>query len=202
VPEDAWTAIKYPNAIWDDQLAAWVSDAEVAEAPYTAFASKKGQAVTARLIIRRVRDLNKKAGAGQDELFPVYRYHAVFTDSPLELIQAEEQHRDHAIVEQVFADWSDGPLAHLPSGSFPANAAWLTCAAIAHNLLRAAGALASLAYARARGATVRRDLIDVAARTARTGRGHITLHLPQGWHRETEWMNLFEAACGPPAAAA
>jgi hypothetical protein len=202
VPEDAWTAIRYPNAIWDDQLAAWVSDAEVAEAPYTAFASKKGQAVTARLIIRRVRDLNKKAGAGQDELFPVYRYHAVFTDSPLELIQAEEQHRDHAIVEQVFADWSDGPLAHLPSGSFPANAAWLTCAAIAHNLLRAAGALASLAYARARGATVRRDLIDVAARTARTGRGHITLHLPQAWHREHEWMTLFAAACGPPATAA
>ena len=87
-------------------------------------------------------------------------------------------------------------------GSFPANAAWLTCAAIAHNLLRAAGSLASLAYARARGATLRRDLIDVAARTARHGRGHITLHLPQGWHREHQWMTLFEAACGPPAAAA
>ena len=63
------------------------------------------------------------------------RYHAVLSDSPFELVQAEGQHRDHAIVEQVFADWSDGPLAHLPSGSFPANAAWLTCAAIAHNLL-------------------------------------------------------------------
>ncbi len=105
-------------------------------------------------------------------------------------------------MEQVFADWSDGPLAHLPSGSFPANAAWLTCAAIACNLLRAAGALASLAYARARGATLRRDLINVAARTARSGRGHITLHLPEGWHREHEWMTLFHAACGPPAPAA
>ena len=197
IPEDAWTAIRYPRAIWDDQLRAWVSDAEVAEAPYTAFTSKKGQAVTARLIVRRVRDLNKQAAAGQDELFPLWRYHAVFTDSPFELLQAEGQHRDHAIVEQVFADVTDGPLAHLPSGSFAANAAWLACAAIAHNLLRAAGALASLAYARARGATLRRDLINVAARTARSGRGHITLHLPEGWHREHEWLTLF-AACGRP----
>ena len=124
IPEDAWTAIKYPRAIWDDQLRAWVSDAEVAEVTYTAFTSKKGQAVTARLIVRRVRDLNKQAAAGQDELFPVWRYHAVFTDSPFELIQAEGQHRDHAIVEQVFADVTDGPLAHMPSGSFAANAAW------------------------------------------------------------------------------
>jgi hypothetical protein len=199
---DAWTPIKYPRAIWDGQLACWVSDAEVAEVKYTAFIRKKGQAVTARLIVRRVKDLNRQAGCGQDELFPVWRYHAVFTDSPFTLIQAEEQHRDHAVVEQVLADLSDGPLAHLPSGSFPANAAWLACAAIAHNLLRAAGSLASLACAKARGATLRRDLIDVAARTARHGRGQITLHLPEGWHRQAEWMNLFEAACGPPAHAA
>src|SRR5271165_4596669 len=77
IGEDAWTAIKYPQAVWDDQLDAWISDAEVAEIEYTAFASKKGRAVTARLIVRRVRDLNKKAAAGQDELFPVWRYHAV-----------------------------------------------------------------------------------------------------------------------------
>ena len=87
-------------------------------------------------------------------------------------------------------------------GSFPANAAWLACAAISCNLLRAAGSLASLAYAKARGATLRRDLINVAARTARHGRGHLTLHLPAGWHREQEWMNLFEAATGPPLAQA
>jgi Transposase DDE domain group 1 len=202
IGEDAWTPIRYPRAIWDDQLGAWVSDAEVAETQYTAFASRKGRAVTARLVVRRVRDLNKQAGAGQDELFPVWRYHAVFTDSPFELVQAEGQHRDHAVVEQVFADWVDGPLAHLPSGVFAANAAWLSIAAMAHNLLRAAGALASPPFAKARGATIRRDLIAVAARTARHGRGHLTLHLPEGWHREHEWQNLFAAACGPPAAAA
>ena len=202
IPERAWTAIRYPRAIWDDQLRCWTSGAQVAETEYTAFTSKKGQAITARLIVRRVRDLNKQAAAGQDELFPAWRYHAVFTDSPVELIQAEEQHRDHAIIEQVFADWTDGPMAHLPSGFFPANAAWLACAAITHNLLRAAGSLASLAYGKARGATIRRDLIDVAARTARHGRGHITLHLPAAWHREHEWMTLFTATCGPPRAVA
>jgi hypothetical protein len=198
----AWTAVRYPRAIWDDQLDAWVSDAEVAETQYTAFASKKGKAVTARLIVRRVRDLNSKAAAGQDELFPVWRYHAVFTDSPFELVQAEGQHRDHAVVEQVFADVTSGPLAHMPSGVFAANAAWLTVAAMTHNLLRAAGALASPPFAKARAATIRRDLIAVAARTARHGRGHITLHLPEGWHREHEWLSLLAAACGPPAAAA
>jgi hypothetical protein len=82
IGEDAWTAIEYPRAIWDDQLGAWVSDAEVAEVSYPAFASRKGRAVTARLVVRRVRDLNKKAGAGQDELFPIWRYHAVFTPAP------------------------------------------------------------------------------------------------------------------------
>ena len=202
IPEDTWTPIQYPRAIWDDQLRAWVSDAEVAETEYTAFTSKKGGAITARLIVRRVKDLNRKAAAGQDELFDVWRHHAVFTDSPFVTLQAEEQHRDHAIVEQVFADWASGPLAHLPSGSFPANAAWLTLAAISHNLLRAAGALASLAGAKARGATLRRDLLDIAARTARHGRGEITLHLPERWHRQTQWLNLFEAACRPPPAPA
>ena len=123
IGEDAWTPVRYPRAIFDDQLQAWVSDAEVAETGYTAFASKKNQQVSARLIVRRVRDQNKKAAHGQDELFPVWRYHAVFTDSPVETIQAEAQHRDHAVVEQVFADWNDGPLAHLPSGHFNANAA-------------------------------------------------------------------------------
>jgi hypothetical protein len=201
IPEAAWTPIKYPRALWDDQVRAWVSDAGVAETTCTAFTSTD-RPITARLIVRRVKDLNRQAAAGQDELFDVWRYHAVFTDSPFVMLQAEAQHRDHAVVEQVLADWTSGPLAHLPSGSFPANAAWLALAAISHNLLRAAGALASLAYAKARGATLRRDLIDVAARIARHGRGHITMHLPQDWHHQAEWMTLFQAGAGPPAHAA
>jgi hypothetical protein len=202
IPGDAWTPITYPRAVWDEDQGRLISGAEVTEVPYTAFARKKGQTVTARLIVRRVRDLNRSAAAGQDELFTCWRYHAVFTDSPFETIQAESQHRGHAIIEQVFADWNHGPLAHLPSGHFPANAAWLTLAAITANLTRAAGTLASPFHARARGATIRAGLIAVAARIARHGRGHITIHLPEEWHRETSWLNLFQAACGPPPATA
>jgi hypothetical protein len=161
-PRGAWEAIAYPGAIFDEQAGCWVSDAEIAEVSYTAFASKKNQATTGRLMVRRVKRLSPRAGIGQDELFSTYRYHAVFTDSPFHLVQAEEQHRDHAIVEKVFADLVGGPLAHLPSGDFAANAAWPTCAAITHNLLRATGCLAGPAHAKARGATVRRRLIPRA----------------------------------------
>ena len=199
IPDPAWP-IRYPHAVWDDQLGTWISDAEIAETRYTAFASNKGQAVTARLIVRRVRDLNKQAGTGQDELFPAGRHHAVFTDFPFELVQAEGQHRDHAVVSRSSPTSPAGPL--LTCRVFAANAAWLSIAAMAHNLLRAAAALASLPFAKARAATIRRDLIAVAARTARHGRGHLTLHLPDGWHREHEWLNLLDAGCGPPAAAA
>ena len=41
--------------------------------------------------------------------------------------------------------WSPGRL--MPSGAFAANAAWLAIAAMAHNLVRAAGALAGLPFA-------------------------------------------------------
>ncbi len=69
---------------------------------------------------------------------------AVFTNSPLPMLAAEKAHRAHAIVEQVIADLKNGPLAHLPSGHFWANSAWLVCATIAFNLTRTAGALASI----------------------------------------------------------
>lgn len=203
IPEDAWTGIEYPQALWDDQLECWASDAEVAEIPYTAFTSKpKNHQVTARLIVRRARAKNKEAAQGQDELFPAWRYHAVLTDSPVELIQAEGQHRDHAIIEQVNADLYAGALAHLPSGVFEANAAWLVIAAMAHNLLRAAGTRAGRSWAKARTATIRRDLVTIGARTARHGRGNLVLHLPAGHHREQAWQNLWTDICGPPARAA
>src|SRR4051812_41316821 len=58
IGEDAWVTIKYPNAIWDDEEGRWISDAEVAEVPVTAFTSRrKAEHVTARLIVRRVKRL-------------------------------------------------------------------------------------------------------------------------------------------------
>jgi len=113
IDEGAWIAIKYPNAVYDEDSGDWISDAEIAEIPYTAFASTPVHRTEDRLIVRRVRERNP-AGHDQGELFTAYRYHAVFTDSPFQLSQAESQHRGHAIIEQVFADLLDGPLAHLP----------------------------------------------------------------------------------------
>ena len=114
IPEQAWTPIRYPQAIWDDQIRCWVSDAQVAETEYTTFTSKKGQEMTARLIVRRVRDLNKKAAAGQDELFPAWRYHAVFTDPRSSWSRPKASTATARSWSRSFADWTDGPLAHLP----------------------------------------------------------------------------------------
>jgi hypothetical protein len=191
IAEDAWTPIHYPNAVFDDQAGGWVSDAEVAETSYTAFTSRRTRTLTARLIVRRVK-LLPPAGTDQPALVEGYRYHAVFTNSPLTMLQAETCHRGHAIIEQVIADLKAGPLAHLPSGRFAANAAWLTCAAIAHNLTRAAGCLASAFHAIARPATVRDQLINLPARIASSAR-RLTLHLPLGWRWEHPWRALIAA---------
>jgi hypothetical protein len=91
INEQAWTPIRYPNAIYDADEQRWISDAEVAEVPFTAFTGRRrAEHITARLIVRRVRRLNPAAAArgGQDELFAVYRYHAVFTDSPEPMLAA------------------------------------------------------------------------------------------------------------------
>ena len=125
---------------------------------------------------------------------------AVFTDSPLVMLQAEADHRRHAIIEQVIADLKGGPLAHLPSGRFNANGAWLVLAAMAVNLTRAAGALASSFHARATTATIRRQLINIPARPIRSAR-RVHLRLPTNWPWADAWLELFTGALGPPATA-
>jgi len=199
IEESAWTPIRYPNAIWDDEEQRFISDAEVAEIEFTAFTSRrKADHITARLIVRRVKRLNPKdLGPGQGELFSVYRHHGIFTDSPLVMLQAETTHRDHAIVEQVIADMKSGPLAHLPSGQFSSNSAWLVLAAIAFNLMRAAGAIASVVHAKASTATIRRQLIVVPARLATSAR-RLVMHLPTNWPWWDSRQGLFNTVCGPP----
>ena len=153
--------------------------------------------------MRRVRDQNPEhlIADAQGELFPAWRHHAVFTDSPLVLVQAEADHRRHAIIEQVIADLKNGPLAHLPSGKFNANGAWLVLTAMAFNLTRSAGALASLFHARATTATIRRQLINVPARAVRSAR-RVHLRLPTNWPWADAWLDLFTATLGPPTATA
>jgi hypothetical protein len=196
IGEDQWIDIRYPQAIWDEDQQRWISDAQIAETVYTAFNGTRHQ-VTARLIVRRIRRDHPEQIPGQGELITDYRYHAVFTDSPYTLVQAESQHRGHAVIEQVNADLIAGALAHLPSGHFSANDAWLTCTAITHNLTRAAGHLAGGAYRTARPATIRTRLIGVAARLAHRAR-RIHLHLPQHWPWAAAFDNLFTAAHAPP----
>lgn len=192
IAETAWIPIRYPNAVWDDESGRWISDAEVAETSYTAFTGTKHQ-FTARLVVRRIR---REPPPGQDELLPAWRYHGFFTDTALSTIDADLTHRAHAIIEQVFADLIDGPLAHLPSGSFAANAAWLSCAAISHNLLRAAATLTSRAHGKARGATLRRQIITVAANITHHARG-LRLGLPRHWPWAGWWMRLFDETHRP-----
>ncbi|WP_217547987.1 transposase [Streptomyces sp. GbtcB6] len=192
IAEDAWRPIKYPKAIWDKDEGRWISDAEVAEVEYTAFTGKaKKYRTTARLLVRRVRRLNDAHISDvQGELFKAYRFHTVFTDSPYELVEAEKCHRAHAIVEQVFADLEDSAPAHLPSGKFTANAAWLTLATVAHNLTRALGILASAFHAKARTGAIRRQLLTIPARLA-GGARTLTFHLPQRWPWQAEFTALW-----------
>jgi hypothetical protein len=199
IPDDAWTPVHYPGAVPDPETGEWISDAEVAEiSAFTAFGSTP-HPITARLIVRRVRDRAKT-----EELFPVWRHHPFLTNSLEPAPAADITHRRHAIIETVFADLIDGPLAHLPSGRFAANGAWTLCAAITHNLLRAAGTMAGPAQAVARGATLRRTIVNVPARTVKPQRRPV-LHLPVDWPWAQAWLTLWDRVLGnalpPPVAA-
>ena len=194
IDEAAWTPIVYPNAILDPDSGELISTAEVAEAGYTAFTSHGSGQVTGRLLVRRVPERNtaKLAAATQDGLFHVWRYHAVFTNQTATLVEAEKTHRGHAVIEQVFADLKAGPLAHLPSKSFNANAAWLAIATMAFNLTRALGVTAGGRYARAETATIRAQLIHTPARIATSAR-RLHLHLPTRWPWIVPWQKLWTA---------
>lgn len=201
IGEDAWAPIEYPNALWEDAEQRWVSDAEVAEVPFTAFTGRrKAEHVSCRLIVRRVKRLQPLTGDGteQGELFATYRHHAFITNSTLDMVEADQRHRGHAIVEQVIAELKDGPLAHLPSGKYAANAAWVACAAIAFNIARATAVAADMTTTR--WASLRTKIINVPARVAATGR-RLVLHLPTQWPWAPNWQKLHTLATGPPGAA-
>jgi hypothetical protein len=201
IPDQAWTAIEYTDAVYDEQARRWISRAEVAEVPFTAFASRRrAEQVAGRLVVRRIPDLNAPANPDQASLFELWRFHAFFTTSDptnLDTVAADKTHRAHAIIEQVNADLKNAALAHLPSGKFTANSAWLVCAVMAFNLTRAAASLAGGALTKATTSTVRRTLIAVPARVASSAR-RLTLHLPGNWPWQHAWIQLFSQTCGPP----
>ncbi len=191
IEDTDWTRIEYPWAIPDPDTGELISAAEIAEIGFTAFTSRPAaNHVTARLIVRRVPERN--TSKLQDPLFPAFRYHAVFTNNPAALVTAESTHRGHAVIEQVIADLKNSALAHLPSGRFPANAAWLVCAAIAFNLTRAMGVIAAGTLAKATTATIRTRLINLPARIASSAR-RLTLRLPRDWTWAAHWQRLWTA---------
>ena len=203
IPEDAWTTIRYPHAVFDEQLQQWVSDAEVAEVPFTAFASRGKKHAGHRAVDRapgpRRRTPTTFIANAQGELFPVWRHHAVFTDSPLPMLARRGRSpppRDHRTGHRRPEERPAGaPALRAVHRQLAPGWCWprwrSTCT-------RAAGALASPFHAKATTATIRRQLINVAARVARSARRihpapthQLALGRPPG-------SDLFTAAIGPP----
>jgi hypothetical protein len=128
IAEDAWSTIEYTDAIFDEDSHQWISRAEVAEIPFTAFTSKpKSEQVTARLVVRRIPDLNPQAATGQASLFDTWRFHAFVTTTPVEFADTmapDKTTADTRSLKNVSADLKNRGLAHLPASSPPTPPGW------------------------------------------------------------------------------
>jgi hypothetical protein len=176
IDESAWIPIAYPDG----------GEAHVAEASYRT--SVRGEERTVRLVVRRTR----LAECAQRALWPDWRHHAFVTDLDLPLEDMDRFHRAHATVELAIRDLKEGAgLEHCPSGRFFANAAWLACAALAHNLVRWSARLGDvhpddqLTVAR----SVRTRVLALPGRLVNRS-GTIVLRLPERW----PWATTFTRA--------
>ena len=174
IPEAEWTPILY-----------WMEGAaDVAETQYTPF-QHESDAVPVRLIVRRV----KPTPGSQLALLADYSHHAFITDREGDTLELEADHRRHAEIENTIRDLKYGVgLNHVPSGRFPANAAWMAVQVMAHNLARWTARI-GLGEQPATTKTLRRRFFSLAGRLTRKAR-RLTLHLPQGW----PWQNQFNGA--------
>jgi len=121
IDEDTWTTITYPAG----------GEAQVAETFYVT--GRRGDERMLRLVVRRTRFTDPH----QAQLWPDWRHHAFVTNVELPTVEVDQFHRQHATIELAIRDLKDGAgLAHCPSGNFWANAAWLACAVLAHDLVR------------------------------------------------------------------
>jgi hypothetical protein len=145
-----------------------------------------------RLIVRRTRLVGPQA-----TLFPDWRHFAFVTDRDEELEVVEREHRQHAVIELAIRDHKDGPLRHLPSGCFAANAAWTVIAALAANLARWTSILGLAQQTPQHAATLRRRLLVVPGRLVRHGR-RITLRLPARWPWRAAWLACLTRLRGLP----
>ncbi len=176
IDESAWVAIAYPDG----------GEAQVAEASY--LTRVRGEERTVRLVVRRTR-LN---GRAQRALWPDWRHHAFVTDLDLPLVEMDQFHREHATVELAIRDLKEGAgLEHCPSGRFFANAAWLACAVLAHNLIRWSARLGDVHPddQRTVARTVRTRVLALPGRLVNRS-GTIVLRLPEHW----PWAATFTRA--------
>lgn len=165
IDEDAWTPIDYTLG----------GHAEVAECPYG-----DGH----RLVVRRTRIVGAQA-----ELFAHWRHHAFITDSTATAVDADADHRAHAVIELAIRDLKDGAgLEHCPSGRFHANGAWVVLATVAHNLLRWVHLLGGGLNGPVVAKTIRRKLLTLPGRFTRGGRRH-QLHLPARWPWQHDFLD-------------
>jgi len=173
IDEAAWTDIDYTVG----------GHAQVAETIYTVGKGSKQRRV--RLVVRRTRLTNK----AQAKLWPDWRHHGFITsDHNIDAVEADRFHREHAAVELAIRDLKEGAgLDHIPSGHYHANAAWLACAVLAHNLGIWTTLIASGAPITNR--TRRTRLISLAAVIVNRS-GQMLLRLPARW----PWANEFHAA--------
>jgi hypothetical protein len=179
IDESAWTSIAYSAG----------GQAQVAETTITASGRAK-HSRSLRLVVRRTRLTDPV----QAQLWPEWRHHAFITNVDLATVEADQFHRDHATIELAIRDLKDGAgLEHCPSGRFFANAAWLACAVLAHNLTRWTARFGDvhpgdqLTVAR----TIRTCLFALPGRLVnRSGRS--LLRLPARW----PWAATFERALG------
>ena len=173
IPENDWTPIPY----WMDGAA------DVAETTYTPFKSQP-RAAQVRLIVRRV----KPTPGSQLALFANYSYHALITDRDGDALELEADHRRHAVVETAIRDLKYGVgLNHLPSGRFPANAAWMAIQVMAHNLARWTDRI-GLGEQVMTTKTLRRRFFSLVGRLTRSAR-RLTLHLPGRWPWEIRFTH-------------
>lgn len=186
IPADAWRPIPY----WLD------GGADVAESRYTAFPSSN-QPVKCRLVVRRVRP----TPGSQLALDVVFDYHAFITDRPGDLLEVEADHRRHAIVEHVIADLKHhAGLAHLPSGRFAANAAWLALIGLAYNLARWTARATGPGWAHVTTATLRRCVLAMPARLVHSAR-RLHLRAPTDWPWAEAILRLLDRLRALPAVA-
>jgi PII-like signaling protein len=178
IEDDAWQKISYTDG----------GEAEVAETTYVTGSGKKARST--RLVVRRTRLLDPAV----QQLFPTWRHHAFVTNVELDTVAADAFHRDHATVELAIKDLKEGAgLEHCPSGRFFANAAWLCCAVLAHDLCRWASLLGGVAtdgvltVAR----TVRRQLFALPGRLVNRS-GRQTLRLPEHWPWAAQFLGALD----------